>query len=254
MIGALPMNPDFSVLRYNSVEILVYKPWWEAGILHGMTLRELSFSREALQTAGSRLCVALDATHLALPNQCHSDRVLDLRDPSTIEGMLKAHGDLVRRAECDAIVFEQGQPLAARRIAYGVMSADCVPIALRGRKSWAVIHAGWRGLANGIVSKVAQSMDKPREGVVFAAAGPKLYEVGEEVIKAIGATAVYAPCRESPTKFLLDTAETAVKQLRQCGPSMNVMSAAICTIEDSRFHSFRRDKEQAGRSVTFVCP
>lgn len=247
------MNPDFSLLHHNSVELLVYKPWWEAGIRHGMTSRQLSFSREHMQASASQLCLALGATHLALPNQCHSDKVLDLRDPSSIDSMLQAHGDLLRRTECDAIVSDWSQRLAGHRIAYGVMSADCVPIILRGERSFAVIHAGWRGLANGIITKAAASIDGLKDGIIFAAAGPELYEVGEEVVKAIGVTAVCKPCPGDSTKFLLDTAQTALRQLLKCCPTINAVSAGICTIGDSRFHSFRRDKNEAGRSVTFVC-
>jgi copper oxidase (laccase) domain-containing protein len=89
---------------------------------------------------------------------------------------------------------------------------------------------------------------------VFACAGGQRYEVGVEVLSAIGAQSVFVPATHRADCFLLDTAATAVRQLRDECPDLQVFAADICTISDTRFHSFRRDGEAAGRAITFVVP
>jgi copper oxidase (laccase) domain-containing protein len=107
-------------------------------------------------------------------------------------------------------------------------------------------------LANGIIGKVAQALGEIEEAAVFGCAGGAAYEVGKAVIDSIGETAVYKVTAED--KILLDTAETARRQLMPHLALEHIESSGICTIEDSRFHSHRRDAEQAGRSLTFVSP
>jgi len=127
-----------------------------------------------------------------------------------------------------------------------------VPVVMRGSLGWGIVHAGWRGLANGIVSKVASALGEVSEVAIFACAGGSVYKVGEEVIQAIGNTAVY---KHSPNgRALLDTAETAKNQLLPFVAAERIETSGICTIVDARFHSHRRDGEVAGRSMTFVVP
>jgi copper oxidase (laccase) domain-containing protein len=65
------------------------------------------------------------------------------------------------------------------------MSADCLPIAIvstGARHALAVLHAGWRGLADGIIAAGAASLgDGPKAAIVGPAIGPCCYEVGPEV-------------------------------------------------------------------------
>jgi copper oxidase (laccase) domain-containing protein len=123
---------------------------------------------------------------------------------------------------------------------------------VRAKSCWATIHAGWRGLACGIISAALAHVEDPLEAAIFASAGGEAYEVGREVIDAIGSSAVY---RETPDgRYLLDTAATAANQVQAGVPHLPVEISGVCTISDSRFHSFRRQAESCGRSVTFVVP
>jgi copper oxidase (laccase) domain-containing protein len=194
----------------------------------------------------------MGASHLALLHQTHSDTVVDLRVREQIAQDLREYGDLMKRREGDAVLLAR-QDEGEMQIAAGVMTADCVPIVVRSRDEWALIHAGWRGLANGIITKALKCLKGDiREAAVFAAAGPPEYEVGEEVIAAIGSPAVFTST--SAGRFALDTAATAAKQLGSFAPNAAIAVAGISTITDKRFHSYRRNGEAAGRSVTFVVP
>jgi copper oxidase (laccase) domain-containing protein len=166
--------------------------------------------------------------------------------------MLSAQSSLLRFGEYDAVIAPLVQNVPGERVAYAIATADCVPVVLRGSRGWALVHAGWRGLANGIITKVADALDEVVEAVIFACAGGDVYEVGPEVTQAIGGTASYRPGRNG--KALLDTAATAEAQLRAGRCLEGVEKSGICTITDARFHSHRRDGERAGRSITFVAP
>lgn len=246
------MNEQFAIQVHSDVRLLVYRPWWEEGILHGMTLADLDFKGVTMASSEKLVCVAFGITDLAVPQQVHGDRFCDLRTAESLENLLSEKGTLFKSVECDALIAPTQQTIPARRVAFGVMAADCVPILVRARSGWAAIHAGWRGLACGVIAKTVASLEGRVEAAVFAAAGGGCYEVGREVVDAIGTSAVYR--KTADEKCLLDTAATAIRQLEECSASLRAESAEICTISDQRFHSFRRQGESCGRSVTFVVP
>ncbi len=246
------MNEHFAILLHSGVRLLVYRPWWDEGILHGMTLSDLDFKGEAMASSEQVLCAALEVTDLAVPQQVHGDRFCDLRSAESVENLWSEKGKLFKSVECDALLAPAQQRIPARRVAFGVMAADCVPILVRARNGWAAIHAGWRGLACAVIAKTLSSLEGLVDAAVFAAAGGELYEVGREVVDAIGGSAVYR--KTSDGKYFLDTAATAIRQLADYNSSLPVESADICTISDERFHSFRRQGDLCGRSVAFVVP
>jgi copper oxidase (laccase) domain-containing protein len=246
------MNLSFAIIVHNGLSLLVYRPWWEEGILHGMTLRPLSFTGELVGESFADFYRATGTTLLAHPKQTHGDRYFDAREGNAVQAERAVDGSLSRFGEFDALIAPTSQNLPGEQIAYGIATADCVPIVMRGRSAWGLVHAGWRGLANGIVPKVARALGEVQEVAIFACAGGSVYEVGDEVVDAIGDCAVCT--RSADGRSLLDTAETAKKLLLPFVAADRIDISGICTILDTRFHSHRRDRDVAGRSITFVCP
>lgn len=246
------MDSDFTFARCGSLELLVLRRWWEQGIVHGMTTRQISFSLSEAEHATSVFCAAVGARSLAAPKQCHGNEVIDLRASAVLaRALAESGGNMCRFREGDAVLAPAASP---HSVAFGVMSADCVPVIVRGETGWALIHAGWRGLANGVIREAVRKLGAPLEVAVFPCAGGDAYEVGPEVVSAIGATAVFRPQLGREGFFLLDTAATAVSQLRAISPRLQFASSGLCTITDPRFHSYRRDGESAGRAITFLLP
>lgn len=245
------MNPNFSVVTHHGIELLVYLPWWRVGIIHGMTTRQLSFDRGPAPTSATRLCAALPTEKVILPTQVHGDVVLDLRHCDALSRALEGDDSVARQGECDAVVVPAQHGDSPCTYAVGVLSADCVPVIVRGTMGVALIHAGWRGLANGVIGKGVRMVGEPQEAVVMACAGGDRYQVGPEVIEAIGPTAAVQATSDA---LMLDTAATAIKQLRAAAPTIHVVSSGICSIQDTRFHSHRRDAAHAGRGLTFFVP
>jgi YfiH family protein len=168
--------------------------------------------------------------------------------PAQLRSMRQEHGADVcfvdsgsqGEAICDALITTLArQPLLC-------VTADCVPIAIAGAASVAVVHAGWRGLASGVIAAAVGKMrdvdpTAPLRAAVGPAAGPCCYEVSFEVLEKIGSQAV-------SNGRMLDLASTAALQLSEVGISDPVV-LRHCTIcdPDKRFHSFRRDGSDAGR-------
>lgn len=134
-----------------------------------------------------------------------------------------------------------------------VRSADCYPILLADTKRHAVaiVHAGWRGTAAGIVVKTiaqmrAQFGTAPAD--IVAAIGPGIglccYQVGAEVACLFGLEGAGR----------IDLAEANRRQLIEAGvPEPHIDVLGGCTFCDTaRFHSFRREKERAGRMISYI--
>jgi YfiH family protein len=169
----------------------------------------------------------------------------------------QVHGATVRRihgeADLPALDTDAAQPSieadghATRVTGVGVMAlaADCLPIALGGDVAVAIVHAGWRGLAAGVVEEgVLALRELGCEGDVAAVigpgAGPCCYEVGEEVHSAFGGAHL--------SGRRIDLAAIARDRLYASGVA-DVRVLAACTICDERFYSHRRERAHAGRQA-----
>jgi len=126
-----------------------------------------------------------------------------------------------------------------------VATADCVPVALAGATTIGLVHAGWRGVASGVVPATVATMsalgDPPTRAVIGPHIGACCYEVGDDVITAIGG---HAATTSWGTRSL-DLAEAIRAQLGDL--ALEVVGA--CTAHDGRFASYRRDRTDV-RQVT----
>lgn len=143
-----------------------------------------------------------------------------------------------------------------------IMVADCLPVFLcdRAGAAVAVAHAGWRGLAGGIIERSIAAMGKrPDELLAWLgpAIGPKHFEVGVDVYDAFvrqNAQAEQAFTRISSSaqpKWLADIFLLARQRLVDHGVT-KIHGGGLCTFSDpKRFFSFRRDGE-TGRMAALI--
>ncbi|MCC6640490.1 MAG: polyphenol oxidase family protein [Deltaproteobacteria bacterium] len=180
----------------------------------------------------------------------------------------QVHGTAVMRAsegagveDADAIVSDvPGLPVA-------IVTADCVPVLVAdpGGAHVAAIHAGWRGLAAGVVEAglVALQRIGAEPARLRAAVGPHIgpccYEVDDPVVTALearfGAAAHAALTRSRPGHAMLDLGALVRAECVGAGlaPGAVATLGAACTRCDAaRFHSFRRDGARAGRLLHYV--
>ncbi|MCL1926128.1 MAG: peptidoglycan editing factor PgeF [Syntrophorhabdaceae bacterium] len=187
-------------------------------------------------------------------------------------GTLKQiHSVIVRQFEPD----DTGAPGAGSRegdalwtetpgTGVGVRTADCVPILIAHRRIplAAAVHAGWRGLASGIVRETIRALDKRigKEAVcdLVVAVGPCAraccYEVGEETADALASVSAAALRKgEKPGKWFADLQAAALSALAATGiPAARLEGIGPCTICSPFFYSFRREKTLAARQLSFI--
>jgi polyphenol oxidase len=169
----------------------------------------------------------------------------------------QVHGHVVARVEggVEGYVLDasesDGQVTAARGVAVGVHTADCLPIAVAGEGGVAMLHGGWRGLAAGIVADGVATLrslgvDGRLEAVIGPGAGGCCYETGPEV------HAVFASYGASDGRRI-DLAAIASAQLREAGVEA-IRDVAICTIcaPEGLLFSHRRDGPDTGRQGGFA--
>ena len=140
-----------------------------------------------------------------------------------------------------------------------VMTADCLPVLLCDRAGTVVAaaHAGWRGLASGVIAATVARMGTPPMELLAwlgPAIGPKAFEVGEDVRAAFLAQDAgnAGGFRPSPAgRWLADLYALARRQLRGLGVSA-VYGGKYCTFsEPERFFSYRR-QNRTGRMATLI--
>jgi len=181
-----------------------------------------------------------------------------LREQLGVRRLLRGyqvHGTTIQRvgdavppdSEAQPEIEADGQATALLSLGTTVLTADCLPVALGANGAVAMVHAGWRGLAAGVLEEGVRALreldgDGDLVAVIGPGAGPCCYEVGEEVHAAFGG----AHGIGSPPSRRIDLKAIARDRLLVAGVS-EVRDVAACTICDERFFSYRREGARAGR-------
>ena len=143
-----------------------------------------------------------------------------------------------------------GQATTARGVAPMVLTADCLPVAVAGEGAVAMLHAGWRGLAGGVIGEGVRVLrELGVTGELQAAIGPGAgvccYEVGEEVHAALlGAGPDVRDGANADLKLV-------ARRLLEAAGVRSVHDVGVCTIccEPSLFFSHRRERGLTGRQA-----
>lgn len=146
-----------------------------------------------------------------------------------------------------------------RGIACNVGAADCLPVLFAAADGFAVAaaHAGWRGLAAGVLEATVKALHEgagvaPQSLLAWLGPciGPRQFEVGEDVLQAFGQSPstpdptlfVPRPRPDGTLRWLANLAALARQRLQAAG-LQRISGGDTCTVEDtSRFFSFRRDR------------
>lgn len=143
--------------------------------------------------------------------------------------------------------------------ACAVLTADCLPVLFCNRAGTrvAAAHAGWRGLAGGVLEATLDALAVPAEELLVwlgPAIGPAAFEVGPEVREAfvaqhVDAAEAFTPSR-SAGRFMADLYQLARIRLAAVGVDA-VYGGGLCTFSDARFYSYRR-AARTGRFASLV--
>lgn len=180
--------------------------------------------------------------------QVHGTRVVDLSSASALDQRVPPEADA-------SIASEPGRVCT-------ILTADCLPVLLadyRGTQVGAA-HAGWRGLAQGVIEQTLAAMRASGADQITAwlgpAIGPQVFEVGGEVREAFAhlgpqAEAAFVPVPGKANKFFADMAGLARIALLRSGVTQ-VSGGKDCTVSNpTKFYSFRRD-QITGRMASLI--
>ncbi|HEX5984607.1 MAG TPA: polyphenol oxidase family protein [Solirubrobacterales bacterium] len=200
-------------------------------------------SREAVEENRQRLARALGFApeQVVFALQVHGTRLVDHGDGESVSALRMGGLGQTRRAE--EVVEADGHVVREPGLAPLVFVADCLPVALRGPGGVAMVHAGWRGLAGGILAGAAEAVEATT-AAVGPGIGPCCYEVGEEVVEP------FARLGDGVAEGrMLDLPEVARRLLDEAGVE-RVELAGLCTsCEEELFFSHRRDQGRTGRQA-----
>ena len=178
--------------------------------------------------------------------QVHGTRVVDLS--SEIDGQGPSEADASMSSRPDRVCT--------------IMTADCLPVLLADYRGTYVgaAHAGWRGLAQGVIEQTVAALRASGADQLTAwlgpAIGPEAFEVGIEVRRAFAhlgpqAEVAFKPVPGKADKFLADLAGLARIVLLRSGVTQ-VSGGGDCTVSDpAKFYSFRRD-QITGRMASLI--
>ena len=171
----------------------------------------------------------------------------------------QVHGTRVVEADPGRTVEADGSWTSTAGIACTAMTADCLPALFCDRAGTrvAAAHAGWRGLAAGVLEAAFESLDSAPEDVLVwlgPAIGPQAFEVGPEVrevfMQQLPATAEAFVPSHNAGKFMADIYQLARLRLGVRGVSA-VYGGGLCTVTDPRFFSYRRSPH-TGRFASLI--
>lgn len=174
-------------------------------------------------------------------NQTHSNNLLSL---PAVAGPCDADGSFTQAKNWPCVV----------------MTADCLPVLLCDTQGTqvAALHAGWQGLANGIITKAVAHFRDPTQILVWLgpAIGPSAFEVGPDLLEAFGVAPTnvgqeFIPISAKPNKWLGNLYALARKELAGLGVTQ-VFGGEYCTFSDpQQFYSHRRDSA-SGRMASLI--
>ncbi len=190
----------------------------------------------------------------------HNRAILRSRLPADPDWLQQVHGTAVVDAEsAGPLPRADGAVARTRHRVCAVLTADCVPVLLAHQNGSVVgvAHAGWRGLAGGVIEATLARMAVPRGEVIAwlgPGIGPRAYEVGRDVYDAFvvpdaALAATFEP--RGNGKYLADLYALVRRRLTVAGVT-GVYGGGFCTFTNSaRFYSYRREKT-TGRFASLI--
>ncbi len=124
-------------------------------------------------------------------------------------------------------------------IPLAIKTADCLPIVIEGESGVVFLHAGWRGLADGILKRPEVAMIHPQRCFIGPSIHVCCFEVTAEFKDHFKDSSHF---KESEGKLYFDLQLEAKKKLRDLFPNLLIEIAPVCTCCHQDFHSYRRNK------------
>ena len=227
-------------------------------------VRAFVTTRESGPNQGEFACfnpaehVGDNPAHVAL---CRRLLVHELGDERPLLWLSQVHGVQVQQRYTDSVPEGDAAVAFDRGHACVVLTADCLPVFFCDRAGTrvGVAHAGWRGLAGGVLEATVAALDAPPQKLM-AWLGPAIsnaqFEVGPEVQRTFvnehpEAAAAFDPSPYRLGHYMADLYRLARLRLERLG-MVQISGGHFCTACESRFYSYRRDGGATGRMASVI--
>ena len=239
----------------------IFPDWPAPGCVHaavstrlGPGISQAPFDRFNLGHSGG------DDAHAVLANRAALRQSLDL--PAEPRWLRQVHGTVVaelgplpspEKPEADAAVSRLPGTVLA------ILTADCLPVLFCADDGGTIgaAHAGWRGLAAGVLEQTVAQMQRPAARLmawIGPCIGAASYEVGAEVREAFldhNASAADAFVATRPGHWHCNLATLAKQRLLAVGVA-RIHGGGFDTCADGRFYSYRRNGARSGRFASLI--
>ncbi|MCL1078134.1 peptidoglycan editing factor PgeF [Parashewanella spongiae] len=183
--------------------------------------------------------------------------VTKLNLPAEPHWLNQVHGtEVIDLSLSDTIVADGSYTNELGKVC-AVMTADCLPVLLCDKAGTQVsaLHAGWRGLCNGVIENGVSKFDCSSQELIAylgPAIGPKAFEVGTEVMEAFCEVDEKAmSCfTAADDKYLANICGLAIQRIKKLGVT-KIFSCNHCTYNNVDYFSYRRDKI-TGRQASLI--
>lgn len=236
------------------------EPDWPAPVSVGafITTRETGPSQAEFACFNPADAVGDNPDHVALCRRLLAD---ELDDERPLLWLKQVHGARVQASYSDAVPEADAAVAFDRGHACVVLTADCLPVFFCDRSGTRVglAHAGWRGLAGGVLEATVAAHGVPPEELM-AWLGPAIsnaqFEVGPEVQQAFTGVHPEAAAAFDPSPYRLghymgDLYKLARLRLGRLGVA-HISGGHFCTACEPRFYSYRRDDGKTGRMASVI--
>tara|TARA_B100000530_G_scaffold242986_1_gene158769 strand:+ start:548 stop:1234 length:687 start_codon:yes stop_codon:yes gene_type:complete len=203
------------------------------------SLKSSAIGQEASRQSFAK-AVGFNSKRLIIPQQTHSNNIIFCESERKIPN-------------CDGAFSDSSKNVCSIQV------ADCMPIyfAHKSEIVFGLIHAGWRGLVNGILSKSAFTLTEKKYNLMEfeILIGPSIqsccFEVSNDVVDQFDRRFIIP---KSDEKFQVDLQQSAYNSLSQLGFDINKITIMNdCTFcLDSMYHSYRRNGKNAGRMIGLI--
>lgn len=155
----------------------------------------------------------------------------------------------LERLIADGMIYFFPSPPVSQGPSLLISTADCLPVVVLGHKGYAHIHAGWRGLALGILHHPRLLDLDPYYAFIGPSIGECCFEVGSDFPAHFPQSAFFS---KKEGKLFFSLQKEACNLLRSKIPSIQVEESGLCTFCSGRFHSFRKTKTPLRNANLFV--
>lgn len=136
-------------------------------------------------------------------------------------------------------IFFKCATLRTKKTAVAVTTADCMPILFVGNEKGVFLHAGWRGLAEGILKNPLIKEADPRYCLIGPSISVEAFEVQEDFRRHFDQEEFF---QEIDGKLHFDLQGKAAQEISRGFPGIQLEMAGECALKDKKYHSFRRNK------------